>query len=116
MSEDPGASGQFVMNELSNNESLPKAGESPGVTIFPVPVDNELHVKIDDTAGKDPDSRSEPWVDRLSGLLFKIAKHKYVASADWCLLPAGGRRWWISEGNKIHKTVEDIMINNLNGS
>ena len=53
MSEDTGASGQFVMNDLSNNESLLKAGESPGVTIYPVPVDNELFVKIDDTVGKD---------------------------------------------------------------
>ena len=49
----PGASGQFVMNELSNNESLLKAGESPDVTIYPVPVDNELFVKMDDTVGQD---------------------------------------------------------------
>jgi hypothetical protein len=55
VSEDPGASsGQFVINDLSNNESLLKIGESPGVTIYPVPVDSELYIKIDDTVGKDP--------------------------------------------------------------
>jgi hypothetical protein len=42
------------MNNQSNDESLPKLVESPGVTIFPVPVDGELYIKIDDGAGKDP--------------------------------------------------------------
>jgi hypothetical protein len=54
VSEDPALSSQRVMNNLSNDESLPKVGESPGVTIFPVPVDSELYIKIDDGAGKDP--------------------------------------------------------------
>jgi hypothetical protein len=54
VSEDTGTSGQLVLNDLSNNESLLKIGESPGITIFPVPVDRELYIKIDDAAGKDP--------------------------------------------------------------
>ena len=53
VSEDTGASGQIVMNDRSNNESLLKVGESPDITIYPVPVDNELFVKMDDTVGKD---------------------------------------------------------------
>jgi hypothetical protein len=54
VSEDPGASGQFVIADQSDNESLLKLNETQSVSIFPVPVDNELRVKIDDVAGKDP--------------------------------------------------------------
>ena len=46
-----------------NNESFMKADESPGVTIFPLPVDSELYIKIDDAAGKNPQIPSVPFTD-----------------------------------------------------
>jgi hypothetical protein len=54
VSEDPGSSSPLVMNGQSNGESLLRVGEDAGVTIFPVPVDSELYIKISDAAGNDP--------------------------------------------------------------
>ena len=53
VSEDRGAAGQLARKDPSDNESL-LIGNTPVVTIFPVPVDDELHIKIDDTGDKDP--------------------------------------------------------------
>jgi hypothetical protein len=85
VSEDPGASGQFVINDESNNENLLKVGESAGVTIFPVPVDHELYIKIDDTAGKDPMIT----IRTIHGLTVYQESYSKSQSINTLHLPAG---------------------------
>ena len=53
VSENTISPSQLAVNDQQNVEGFRQASESAGVLIFPVPVDNELFVKIDDTAGKD---------------------------------------------------------------
>jgi hypothetical protein len=53
VSENTISPSQLAVNDKPNVESFRQASEGASVLIFPVPVGNELFVKLDDTLGKD---------------------------------------------------------------
>lgn len=83
VSEDPGST-NLVMNQ-PNDESLLKESEEEGVTIFPVPVDNELFLEIGDEAGDDPLIT----IRSIHGLTVYQNPYSKSRSINTLLFPAG---------------------------
>ncbi|HEX6223130.1 MAG TPA: T9SS type A sorting domain-containing protein, partial [Chryseolinea sp.] len=104
VSEDTDHFGQLVMNDLSNNESLLKAGEIPRVTIFPVPVDRELYVKIDDTTAIEPMIT----IRTIHGLTVYQDSYSKSQSINTLHLPTGVYYLQVAGNGGFHKVIRFI--------
>ena len=74
------------------------------LTIYPVPVENELFVKMDDTVGKD----AMLSIITLQGVivyqrdLFAVVKYQYRGSHIRCVRPSGREWQWFSSACEVY--------------